>query len=99
MELGQNFMGIELEKTCLVRPDLVDPDVRISCLGCLRDCRNVTCGIGAADDRLRDRLLRDGASSLRKMGRESEIREERSLHASNGPPRLGQASRLCFFRG
>jgi hypothetical protein len=73
MELGQNLAGIELEKTCLVWPDLVDPDMRIPCLGCLCDCRNVTCGIGAADDRLRDCLLSDGAGSLREMGRKSEV--------------------------
>ena len=73
MELGQDLAGVELEKTRLVWPDLVDPDVRIPCLGCLRDCRNVTCGIGTADDRLGDCLLSDGAGSLRKMGRESEV--------------------------
>src|SRR5919197_5739536 len=66
-EFGQDLLGIELEKTCLLRPDLVDPDVCITCLGCLRDCRNVTCGIGTADNRLRDLLLSDGAGSLRKM--------------------------------
>ena len=73
MELGQNLAGVELAKTCLVWPDLVDPDVRIPGLGCLRDCRNVTCGIGAADDRLCDCLLGDGAGSLREMGWESEV--------------------------
>ena len=55
-ELGQDLLGVELEKTCLIRPDLVDPDVRITCLGCLRDCRNVTCGIRTTDNRLRDLL-------------------------------------------
>ena len=99
MELGQDLAGVELEKTRLVWPNLVDPDVRIPCLGCLRDCRNMTCGVRPADDRLRDRLLRDGAGGLREMGWESEVSEERSLHASYGPPRLRQASRLCFFRG
>ena len=39
-ELGQDLVGVELEKTCLIRPDLVDPDVRITRLGCLRDCCN-----------------------------------------------------------
>ena len=99
MELGQNLAGIELAKTCLIWPDLVGPDVRIPCLGCLRDCRNVPGGIGATDDCLRDRLIRDGAGSLRELGRESEVGEKRSLHASNGPPRLCQASCFGFFRG
>jgi hypothetical protein len=73
MELGQDLVGIELAKTCLVRPDLVDPDVRITRLGCLRDGRNVTCGIRTTDNRLRYLLLSNGAGSLRKMGRESEV--------------------------
>ena len=73
MELGQDLASVELEKTCLIRTDLVDPDVRITRLGRLRDCYNVTCGIRTADDRLRDLLLSDGAGSLRKMGRESEV--------------------------
>jgi hypothetical protein len=53
-------VGVELEKTCLVRPDLVHPDVCIARLGGLRDGRNVTCRIWATDDRLRDLLLSDG---------------------------------------
>ena len=73
MELGQDFASVELEKACLIWPDLVEPEMRIPGLGCPRNCRNVTCGIGTADDRLRDRLLREGASSLREMGRESEV--------------------------
>src|SRR5215217_6450406 len=73
MELGQDLVGVELEKTCLVRPDLVDPDVRITRLGRLRNCPDVTCRVGTADDRLRDLLLSDGAGSLRKMGREPEV--------------------------
>src|SRR5262245_10426278 len=72
-ELGQNLLGVELEKTFLIRPDLVDPDVRITRLGGLRDSRNVTCGIRTTDDCLRDLLLSDGAGSLCKMGRESEV--------------------------
>ena len=35
-ELGQDLVGVELEKTCLIRPDLVDPDVRITRRGRLR---------------------------------------------------------------
>src|SRR5262245_34346775 len=84
-ELGQDFAVIEREKTCLVWPDLVEPDVRISSLGCLHNCRNMTCGIGTADDRLSDLLLSDGVGGLGKMGRESKVREECSLHASDGP--------------
>ena len=72
-ELGQDLVGVELEKTCLVRPDLVDPDMRITRLGRLCDCRHVTCGIRTTNDRLRDFLLSEGAGSLRKMGRESEV--------------------------
>jgi hypothetical protein len=50
MELGQDLPGVELEKTCLIRPNLVDPDVRIARLGGLRDCHNVTRGIWTVDD-------------------------------------------------
>ena len=72
-ELGQDLVGVELEKTCLVGADLVDPDVRITRLGCLRDCRDVRRGIRTAGNRLGNFLLSDGAGSLRKMGRESEV--------------------------
>jgi hypothetical protein len=71
--LGQDVTGIEVEKACLIRSYLVDPDVCITRLDCLRDRRNVANRIRAADDRLRNILLRNGAGSLRKMGRESEV--------------------------
>src|SRR5437867_4990356 len=59
-KLGQDLPGVELEKAGLIWPDLVHPDVRITCLGGLCDGGNVMCGIRPTDNRLRDFLLSNG---------------------------------------
>src|SRR4051812_4530589 len=96
-EARKDFAFVEAKKAFLVGPDLVDMDVVEARVDALLDSLDMTIGVGAAEDRARNRLFGHHADRLLEVRGVGEHLWQLSGKSYGRHRFVRDLSRLCFI--